>query len=239
MRKGLIITLISLLSLPFILFSQPAMAEATTVNSNSIVVQSIPGPTLAQKVVERTQSSWSWYIIRGSGIIAAAALIILMLSGIGLVTGHTFKFMEPLTAWASHRALGIVMGVSILLHMFGLLFDHFIPFNLVSLFIPWASNFKPVSMFGIQFGSLYVALGILAFYGTLLVILTSLIWVEKRQYLWKFVHLLSYIVMGFVFFHTLYLGTDFTHGITRWLWTMVGISIAAVGIYRLWRSRSI
>ena len=243
MRKLLMLAIIFVISLSAVaIFSQSTFAEesASTANtSGGVVVQSIPGPTLAQKITERTSASWSWYIVRGSGIIAAAALIILMLSGIGLVTGHTFRILEPITAWASHRALGIVMVVSLLIHMFGLLFDRFVPFSLVTLFVPWLSNYQPATIFGLQLGSIYVALGVLAFYLTVIIVAVSLIWVEKKPYLWKITHLLSYIVIAFVFIHTLYLGTDFTHGIVRWLWIGMGVAIAVISLYRLWRSKSL
>src|SRR5664279_4240776 len=170
-----------------------------------ITVQDIPGPTVAQKVVTRAASSWPWFLVRGSGIIAAIALVLLMLSGIGQITGHTFRFLEPLTAWASHRALGIIFGIAVLIHGAGLLFDTFVPFTILQVLVPWLSDYKPVTIAGIQLGSLWVALGVLAFYGTALVVITSLLWVEKKPYLWKWLHLLSYMLIVFVFVHALYL----------------------------------
>src|SRR5664279_1065130 len=141
-----------------------------------ITVQDIPGPTVAQKVVTRAASSWPWFLVRGSGIIAAIALVLLMLSGVGQITGHTFRFLEPLTAWASHRALGIVFGVAVLVHMLFLLFDTFVPFTILQLFVPWLSHYKPVTFAGVHLGSLYVALGVLAFYGVVFVVVSSLLW---------------------------------------------------------------
>lgn len=239
MRKSIIFLIVFVCSLSFaVLLNKPAIAQSVD-TSGGVVVQSIQGPTLAQKITDRTNTSWSWYVIRGSGIIAAISLVILMLSGIGLITGHTFRFLEPITAWASHRALGIVFGVSILLHMLGLLFDHFVPFNLLDLLVPWLSNYKPVTIFGLQLGSMYVTLGVLAFYLVVVIVASSLLWVEKKPYLWKLIHLLSYLVMAFVFIHALYLGTDLASGPLRWLWIAIGIGIVGISIYRLWRSRPI
>lgn len=217
--------------------SKPALAQSKNA-SGDIVVQTIPGPTVADKLTARTKASWPWYVARGSGMAAAIFLVILMLSGIGLVTGHTFRFLEPLTAWASHRALGIAFSISVLLHMFSLLFDHFSPFNIWQLLVPWMSKYRPVSIFGFHLGSLYVALGVLAFYMIILITITSLFWVEKKPYLWKISHLLSYIVILLVFVHALYLGTDVTHGLLRWLWITLGVGIALASILRLWRAKT-
>lgn len=220
------------------LSSQPALAQTGASGGGDIVVQTIPGPSIAEKAKERSRNSWPWYVARASGLVAAVSLVILMLSGMGLVTGYTFRVLEPLTAWATHRALGIVFGLSVIAHMGSLLFDHFAPFSIAQLLVPWLSDFRPITLFGVHVGSLYIALGILAFYGTALVVITSLVWVEKKPVLWKLVHLLSYIVILFVFIHALYLGTDLAHGLLRWVWIISGIVIACLVIHRLWRAKT-
>jgi predicted ferric reductase len=237
MRKLLIIIIIAIASLSLVSLD-PTATHATT-NFGAVVVQTIPGQTLAQQVADRAQSSWPWYLVRGAGIVAAISLTLLMLSGIGSITGHMFKFLEPITAWASHKALGIIFGISVLVHMVGLLFDHFVPFDIATLLVPWLSNYKPISLFGIQLGSLYIALGVIAFYLIAITILVSLVWIEKKPKLWKVTHLLSYIALLFVFIHALYLGTDLADGWPRLLWIATGIGIAVLGLYRLWVSRAI
>lgn len=211
-------------------------AHATT---GGIIVQTIPGPSIGEKLATRANSSWAWYVSRGSGLVAALALVLLLISGIGQVTGYTFRLLEPLIAWASHRALGIIFAVASAVHIFSLLFDHFVPFSLPELFVPWLSHYRPVMLFGIQFGSLYVALGVLSIYAIVLIIATSFLWVEKKPVLWKFVHLLSYVVMIFVFIHALYLGTDLQGGVLQAIWIGVAALIAFLTIYRLWRARTI
>ena len=217
-------------------FTAPALAQD---GPGDIIVQTIPGPTVAQQLTLRTASSWSWYVTRASGIVAALALLALMLSGIGQVTGYTFSFLEPLTAWASHRALAFTFGLAVLVHMFTLLFDHFVPFNLLSILVPWVSSYKPVTIAGLHLGSLYVALGVIAFYATILVVLTSIFWIDKRPYVWKIIHLLSYLIMLSVFIHALYLGTDLFGGWGRWLWIGSGVAVAAAILHRLWRAKTI
>ncbi len=239
MRKYSVLSILFFMTISFAgLFSQPVLAEASGGTGN-IIVQTIPGPTVVQKVTQRAEASWPWYVTRASGLVAAGALIILMLSGIGLVTGGTFRFLEPLTAWASHRALGITFGVAALIHMFSLLFDHFVSFNLLDILVPWLSNYKPVTIAGFQLGSLFVALGVLAFYGVALVVITSLVWVDKKPHTWKLMHLLSYVILLFVFVHALYLGTDLADGAMRLLWLAGGLVLGLAVMYRLWRAKTI
>lgn len=216
---------------------QPKTVGAASSNS-TIIVQTIPGPTVAEKVIVRTKSSWPWYVARGSGMVAAIALVILMLSGIGQVTGYTYRFLDPLTAWASHRALGIAFVAAIVLHIVSLLFDKFVPFSIWQVLVPWLTSYKPAVIAGHSFGSLWVALGIFAFYLSVIILITSLIWVEKKPYTWKFFHLLSYITIFFVFMHGLYSGTDLVHGVLRLVWIGMGILVVLFSLHRLWRAKT-
>ncbi len=219
------------------LFAGPVSA-ASSQESGNLIVRSIPGPTLAETLAARAKTTWPWYLTRASGLVAAGALILLMLSGIGQVTGSTFRILEPLTAWASHRALGITFSIAILIHGGSILFDHFVPFTLWQLLVPWMSTYKPITVLGVNLGSFYVAAGILAFYGALLVMVTSLIWVEKKPRPWKLVHLLTYAVMLLVFVHALYLGTDLLHGILRWIWILLGAVTVIAVMSRLRRANT-
>lgn len=210
----------------------------STEAQSTIIVKNVTGPSVADKFSERAKASWPWYVTRASGLVAAVSLVILMLSGIGQVTGFMFKFLEPLTAWATHRALGIIFGVSVLVHIGVLLFDHFAPFSLFQLLIPWLSDYKPVTLLGFKLGSLWVAFGVFAFYGVIAIVLTSYIWIEKKPTYWKLVHLASYFVLLLVFFHALFLGTDLAHGIFRALWLFAGYALVGLIVHRLYRART-
>lgn len=213
-------------------------AATTTTNNSSVTVETIPGQSLKQIVTTRAERSWPWYLVRASGIVAAVSLVALLLSGIGSVTGHYFRLLDPLTAWATHRALGITFVLSIIVHMVTLLFDKFVPFSFIDIVVPWASHYRTATFAGIPFGSIFVALGVLAFYGSLVVVITSLMLVDKKPRLWKLIHYLSYLIMAEVFIHALVLGTDTGHGLGRVLWLGSGaIVLIAIGL-RLRRAGS-
>ena len=233
------ILLIILTSFTLIIGAGFSTVYATqTANSPDIIVSPVKGPSVSQRLSSRAKQSWPWYITRAAGLVAAVSLVILILSGVGMITGYTFKFLEPLTAWATHRALGILFAVSVLVHGIALLFDKFVPFTIAQVLFPFASNYRPVTIAGHHLGSLYVALGIIAFYLILAMVISSLLWIDKKPHTWKAFHFLAYLVMIFVFFHALYLGTDLAHGIFRIIWILFGIVVAATMVYRLRRARS-
>ena len=236
MRKFLLCCLV--LACAIGVFCPPSQVLAADVKGGNVTVETIPGETLTQIITKRAEHSWPWYVVRASGIVAGVSLVALMLSGIGSVTGHFFRFLEPITAWATHRALGIAFVASVVIHMVTLLFDKFAPFTIIHLLVPWASPLKPVTVLGINLGSVFVALGVLAFYGSIIVLITSLLWIEKKPRFWKLIHYVSYGVIAAVFIHALYLGTDTGHGIGRILWILGGIAVLLAITIRLKRART-
>ena len=211
----------------------PAFAITNDPLSTSKIVSSPSTKSVASK---KLKSSWSWYLTRASGIVASVSLVLLMLMGIGQITGGTYKILEPLTAWATHRSLGIAFGVSVVVHVFTLLFDHFIPFNVVQILVPFTSKYHPVTMGSLTLGSLWVAMGILALYLTAAVVITSLIWVDKKPHTWKLIHYVSYGIMVLAFFHALYLGTDLATGSFKFIWIVAGLAVSGYTLLRILRA---
>ncbi len=210
-------------------------AALSAKDSPNIIVSPAQGPTVTKQLESRAKASWPWYITRAAGFVAAFSLVLLMLSGIGFITGASFRFLEPLTAWATHKAIAYVFGISSVIHVVALLFDKYVPFTIAQVLVPFLSHYRQVTIDGHNLGSLYVALGVFALYLVLAIILTSIIWIDKKPHTWKLFHFLAYLTMIFVFFHALYLGTDLTHGLFRILWIVFGVAVAVAIIYRLRR----
>lgn len=204
-------------------------------DSPNVLVEPVQGPAVTKQLLTRAKSSWPWYITRAAGFVAAISLILLMLSGVGFITGLSFKFLEPLTAWATHKAIAYVFGISVIVHVVALLFDKYVPFTVAQILVPFLSSYQEITIAGYHLGSLYVALGIIALYLVLAIILSSILWIDKKPHTWKVFHFLAYLVIIFVFFHALYLGTDLTDGALRILWIIFGVSVAVATVYRLRR----
>lgn len=172
---------------------------------------------------------WTWYVIRSAGVIAVVLMVLAMLSGIGMVTGLTYRLLEPLKAWIVHRAISIALSLSVLLHVGFLLIDKYKAYSLANVLIPFNVQYEHARILGIGVGSFYNALGIIGFYMAILVVLSSLFFIESKKRLWKWLHYLSYPLMISVFFHALYLGTDFQHGLVRTVWLLFGV-VLLIGI---------
>jgi len=195
--------------------------------------------TTVQIATQRFESTWTWYVIRAAGFVAAGLLFLLMISGIGMVTGYTYRFFQPAKAWIVHRALALALAASVAIHVTFLLFDHYVPFNIFQVLIPFVSSYKRSKLLGIPVGSLSVALGILALYAITIVVLSSLKWIDTKKGVWKKLHYLNYFIVFAVFFHALYTGADLTYGVFRKFWILMGVVLFIAILSRLWRAGTI
>jgi predicted ferric reductase len=171
-------------------------------------------------------SSWPWYLVRACGLVSAVLLVFLIISGIGLITGFTFRFWAPIKAWAVHKAIGITLVFALFGHIFFLLLDKYQKYTLKMILIPSSSSF-------------WLALGILAMYFLGIVIVSSLTLINSKKKMWKVIHFLNYVTVAFIFFHALNMGTDLRSGLLRAVWILVGLITLVAMIIRFLRSRMI
>jgi len=242
MKKVLLSLLISSISLSGLTVIQPALTHATplsTVPILTVTASSTGQVSVRQQLETKAKSSWPWYVSRAAGLVAVGLLVLLTLSGIGQITGLTYHLVEPLAAWSIHRALAIALGVSILVHVFSLLFDKYVHFGILQLLVPFLSHYTPVTIWGRHVGSLYIALGVFAFYTAALIIITSLFIMDKKPVLWRTLHYASYLLVVLVFLHGLYLGTDIKYGALRVIWWTSGGIILLGIVSRLRRAKTL
>lgn len=190
-----------------------------------------------QVAAQRVGAEWKWYIVRAAGFTAAGLLILLMLSGIGQVTGLTYRFVEPIKAWAIHKALAIALCVAVVIHVLFILLDTFVPFSLAQVLVPFLSHYSnKAPLFGLNISNIAVALGILSAYGIAIIVTSSLLWIDKHKTTKRRLHYLSYVVILFVFAHALGTGSDLKYGTFRSAWIFLFIIVAVAIFSRLWRA---
>jgi len=208
------------------------MVELTQAGAMHFAVSTVSVAT------SRARESWTWYVIRAAGFTAAGLLFLLMLSGIGQVTGLIYRIMEPLKAWVLHKALAIALCVAIAIHVLFLLIDTYLPFSFTQIFVPFASMYNNgTSLLSFKLSAIAVALGVLAMYGVAIVVASSLGWIDSKKRLWRNTHYISYFVIIAVFIHALGTGADLKYGLFREVWVAAGFVLILAVVMRLWRTR--
>lgn len=146
-----------------------------------------------------TGEMW-WYLSRASGIIAWLFLTATVLWGIA--SSADLFGRRRRVAWLVdlHRWLGGLTVAFVTLHLGALVADSYVHFGLTDLFVPFASDWKPVP----------VALGVMALWGLIAVQATSLAMRRLRRRTWHAIHLVGYGVFVLGSFHGITAGTDAT-----------------------------
>lgn len=181
--------------------------------------------------------SWGLYMIRAAGLVAAGLVMTLIIWGIGQVTGLIYRLFEPVKAWAIHKALAISLLLVGALHVSLIVINQTMGFTALDALIPFQTNYSNgTSFLGMNLSGLAVAFGILAMYGVIIIVSSSLGWIYSRQKTWRWLHYLGYLVVFDIFMHGLYVGTDLIHGLVRLAWVSLGGILIIAVVSRLLRA---
>jgi methionine sulfoxide reductase heme-binding subunit len=169
--------------------------------------------------------TYLWILGRVTGLTAAAALAISLLTGLALrsavldwlATNRALRSTHEFTA-----ILWIPLGLS---HMLLLVLDSSVqtPIRLVDLVVP----------FRVAYGTLAIGLGTLAFDILVLVAVTGWLRRQIHPFAWRWIHRLSYGACGLVFLHALLGGSDFSAPqVSAIAWSVAAI-LAVLTVARL------
>ena len=169
-------------------------------------------------------STW-WFLARSTGLVAGVLLVMAFVWGILLST----QLVKPVkrAAWLLdlHRWLGGLTVLFVVLHLVGLVADSYVEFDLASIFVPFASEWRPVA----------VTWGVAGLYLLAAVQITS--WQRVRSRLsrpvWLAIHLLSFPLLWVVAMHSGASGTDVGNRFYLLsVLVLVGLSVFVV-VYRV------
>src|SRR6266480_1885643 len=119
-----------------------------------------------------------WYLTRASGLVAYGLLFASASFGLVMTGDLTPRWLQRFRVYDLHRFLALVtLGVTVF-HIVIVLPDKFIGFSVPELLVPFASSYEP----------LYMALGVFAFYVS--VIVTGAFYLRPRvsYRTWRLVH---------------------------------------------------
>lgn len=170
-----------------------------------------------------TSSPLDWYAARAGGVLAYVLLSTVVVFGLGMSGKQTLKRWPRFAIEDVHRFLGILTGTFIVTHIVAIAIDAYLPFSLVSLFVPLLSKYRAV----------WVALGIVA--AELLLALAVANHYRDRglaYQVWRKTHYLNFVVWTAATLHGLGSGTDRS---AVWMLAIYAVAIAAVVGLTVWR----
>ncbi|MFC1756497.1 ferric reductase-like transmembrane domain-containing protein [Patescibacteria group bacterium] len=173
------------------------------------------------------ETPWAWYIVRMSGVIAFILLYIVMFLGLTIRIPGLNKIFKPINSLNVHTWLSVQSLLFVIIHGVAILFDDFMKFTFLDVFVPFSSDFKTE----------LVALGIIGFYLMVVLIVSSYLRKHMPYKVWRLIHYANIILFVIVVIHSLYLGTDMKNEIVRNIFiganALMAVLIAVNVLFRL------
>ena len=187
---------------------------------------SLGGVTFAQKVQSLfgldSVQVW-WYVTRASGLTGYFLLWLSMVWGFAISTKFAQPVLEGTITYDFHEHLSLIGIGFIVLHVVVLLFDKYLPFNLIQILIPFTDAYRP----------LWVGLGIISFYILLLVTITFYLRQQIGTQVFHSIHILSLLSYLGTTLHGLFAGTDSALPVTMFLYAGTFLVVVFLTVYWL------
>ena len=191
---------------------------------------SLGGATFAQKAnalfgMDTTQV-W-WYVTRAAGLTGYFLLWLSMAWGLAIPSRIVQPVLEGTFTYDFHEYLSLLGLGFVLLHIVVLLFDKFLPFNILQLLIPFTDSYRPF----------WVGLGILSFYTFLVVTVTFYLRSHIGAQAFRSIHIFSLVGYLGATLHGLFAGTDSSLPVTLLLYAVTFLVIVFLTVYWLMMRR--
>ncbi len=164
-----------------------------------------------------------WYVTRSAGIIAYLLLWLSTVWGLAV----TSKIFDPLLARAftydMHQFLSLLALGFTAVHVVVLLGDRYLPFSVAQVLFPFIAPYRPV----------WVGVGIIGLYLTLLVTITFYIRQSIGQKFFRVIHYASFAAYLSVTLHGLLAGTDSALGVMQFVYGGTALVVVFLTVYWL------
>ena len=157
------------------------------------------GETLHQLLGIDSTQVW-WYVTRSSALVAFFLLWLSTAWGIALSSKINDRFLARGYIYDVHQYISLLAIGFMLIHISVLMVDRYLPFSIIQIIFPFTSSYRP----------LWVGVGVIAFYLTILVTVTFYIRRRIGMRTFRVIHVLSLVAYLGATLHGFYAGTDTT-----------------------------
>jgi predicted ferric reductase len=163
-----------------------------------------------------------WYITRSAGLTAYLVLWLSVAWGLAVSSRILDTLLNRSFTYEYHQFLSLLAIGFIVLHIIVLYFDRYLPYTISQVLVPFLSPYRPV----------WVGLGVVAFYLTLLVTVTFYLRSQIGLKAFRAIHVLSLVAYVGVAVHGLMSGTDSALPAVQLMY--VGTFLMTVFLFTYW-----
>jgi predicted ferric reductase len=165
----------------------------------------------------------AWYVTRAAGIIAYLLLWLSTVYGLAMPSKLFDKVLHRGYTMDFHEFLSLLSIGFLVLHIVVLTADQYLPYSLAQLLLPFLSSYRP----------LWVSVGAIAFYLTLLVTVTFYLRNRIGMKAFRAIHLASFVAYFGGAVHGLFSGTDSTLPTMQLMYAVTFLVVVALTGYWL------
>ncbi len=169
-----------------------------TVAGLAFIGQTPLGQSIINALFATNTEQALWYVTRAAGLVAYLLLWFSTAWGLAVSSKVLDYFLHRTFTYDLHQFISLLAIGFTLLHVVVLLGDKYLPFSVAEILVPFLSPYRPV----------WVGIGVIGFYLTLLVSVTFYI----RKYIgaktFRAIHLLSFLAYIGATVHGIFSGTD-------------------------------
>lgn len=169
---------------------------------------------------------FTWYLGRASGILAFILLSSVVIFGLVISSRAFGNFVPGALAYEAHRFVAWLALGTVILHFSSFFFDNFLKLSIVEALVPFVLVRDMKTVAGFNLGKA-AALGIVAFYGILILIFTSEWRAKMSLKVWRSIHYTSFAT------YVLFLAHGFTAGTDSREWWMRALYAASLSVVLL------
>jgi predicted ferric reductase len=164
-----------------------------------------------------------WYVTRAAGLLAYLLLWLATAWGIAVSSKMVEPVLQGIFTYDFHQFLSLLAIGFVVLHVAVLLADRYLPFSIAAILVPFVAPYRPV----------WVGIGVIGFYLTLLVSVTFCIRRRIGMKAFRAIHLISYAAYVFAAIHGLMAGTDSPLLTTQLMYAGTTLVVVFLTTYRI------
>ena len=164
-----------------------------------------------------------WYITRSAGLTAYVLLWLSTAWGLAVSSKIFDTLLHRTFTYDFHQFISLLAVGFIFLHIAVLMADRYLPYTLAQILVPFLSPYRPI----------WVGIGVLAFYLTMLVTVTFYLRNRIGSKTFRSIHVLSLVAFLGAAVHGFFSGTDSSLWVTQWLYAGTFLSVVFLTSYWL------
>lgn len=164
-----------------------------------------------------------WYVTRSAGIISYLLLWFSTAWGLAVASKILDRPLQGKYTYDFHQFISLLAIGFLFVHIAVILLDRYLPFSIAQVLVPFIAPYRPV----------WVGVGIIAFYLTLLVTVTFYMRQRIGMRAFRTIHLLSFLAYLGATVHGLYAGTDSALPVMKLIYDSTFLSIVFLTVYWL------